>query len=738
MPSTVVTTLSTSATIGSTSDRSGSTVTAAPVLHHPRPMPPMIQKTTSTIESIHSSASTSSYTSSSISAYPSSTQAAHKVNLTQSRPKLIYPPSASGAAMNIQAGSSSGMLGTTVPAPVPLSAPSQVVQWNPAPAPTSASAVQPRALSPVSPEELEGAISLARKGSVLKGSGRVWMSGLEATFGSKGSRSRSVSPVPPPVSPPEPPAKVEASVSIVAPTPVRISSVSQQQYQQYQQQSRRRSHAVRQSDVPSSSHGSHHHGPGSASTRVTYTHAPSAHQQQNGRPTTLNRRNTSSSSSFAQQQQQQQQKQYSSSSSASQSIYSSQLHERKQGSRQQSQQVHLSEDLNVPPSRRVSLKESAATSGAPPPPLPPVAMSRRPNNYRTPSQEPVGSVSLPQSLERTDSRSQLSAQPPSRSLPEQEPSRMQMRTQQQTRNSAPAMTQKQIVQLQRMREQDMREQEERQRQEREWRAHQAQPTPHQQLVQEVENLPTNQRSSYLLQRSGSYFDQSHSGNSSAVEQGFLNGSGSHIDNGTSTAISARTGRGFETGTGSGTNTNAASSVNVHKNTSHSSLWVNVGAGARRGSADTSHPSHGDDEDDEEPARVRGSGVYDIRSWLTDKGSRSSYYNVGGVTGPSAALVEQMGGVAPFVTQAKPQVGRKPTPESAGTGTGTGTSAAATPTTAVQSHVRFPPGVYDVVNCCHISRGDADVRLILCRSSVRHSGVKKDNQDSQSPSSKRTR
>ncbi len=719
MPSTVVTTLSTTATIGSTSDRSASTVTAAPVLHHPRPMPPMIPKTTSTIESIHSSASTSSYTSSSVSAYPSSTQAAHKVHLSQSRPKLVFPPSSSGAAVNTQAGSSSGMmLGARVP--VPVAAPSQIVQWNPAPAPTSASAVQARALSPVSPEELEGAISLARKGSVLKGSGRVWMSGLEATFGSKGSRSRSVSPVPPPASPPEPPAKVEASVPIVSPTPVRVTSVT---LQQHQQQSRRRYHAARQSDVPSSSHGSHHHGPGSASTKVTYTHAPSAHQQHNGRPTTLNRRNTSSSSSFAQQQQ------HSSSSSASQSIYSSQLHERKQGSRQQSQQVQPSEDPNVPPSRRVSLKESAATLGAPPPPLPPVSISRRPNNHRNPSQEPVGPVSLPQSLERADSRSQLSAQLAPRPLPEQQPSRMQLRTQQKTRNSAPALSQKQIVQLQ-------REQEERQRQEREWRAHQAQPTPHQQLVQEVENLPTNQRSSYLLQRSGSYLGQSHSGNSSAVEHGFLNGSGSHIDHGTSTAVSAWTGRGVEIGTRSGTNTNAASMANFNKNMSQLSVAVNVGAGVRRGSADNSHPSHGDDEDDEEPARARNSGVYDIRSWLAHRGSRSSYFNVSGVTGPSAALVEKMGGVAPFVTQANPQVGRKPTGESAGTGTGT--SAVATPTTAVQSHVRFTPGVYGVANCCHISRGYADIWLVLCRSSVRHSRVEKDNQDSQPPSSERAR
>ena len=725
MPSTVVTTLSTTATIGSTSDRSASTVTAAPVLHHPRPMPPMMPKTTSTIESIHSSASTSSYTSSSVSAYPSSTQAAHKVNLTQSRPKLVFPPSSSGAAVNIQAGSSSGMmLGARVPAPVPVSAPSQIVQWNSAPATTSAPAVQPRALSPVSPEELEGAISLARKGSTLKGSGRVWMSGLEATFGSKGSRSRSVSPVPPPTSPPEPPAKVEASVPIVAPTPVRVTSVTLQQHQQHQQQSRRRYHAARQSDVPSSSHGSHNHGPGSASTRVTYTHAPSAHPQQNGRPTTLNRRNTSSSSSFAQQQQQQ----HSSSSSASQSIYSSQLHERKQGSRQQSQHVQPSEDLNVPPSRRVSLKESAATSGAPPPPLPPVAISRRPINHRNPSQEPVGPVSLPQSLERIDSRSQLSAQLPPRPQHEQQPSRMQLRIQQKTRNSAPALSQKQIVQLQ-------REQEERERQEREWRAHQAQPTPHQQLVQEVENLPTNQRSSYLLQRSGSYLGQSHSGNSSAVEHGFLNGSSSHIDHGTSTAVSAWTGRGVQIGTRSGTNTNAGSMVNFNKNMSQLSVAVNVGAGVRRGSADNSHPSHGDDEDDEEPARARNSGVYDIRSWLAHRGSRSSYFNVSGVTGPSAALVEQMGGVAPFVSQANPQVGRK---ESAGTGTGTGTSAAATPTTAVQSRVRFTPGVYGVANCCHMSRGYAEIWLVLCRSSVRHSRVEKDNQDSQSPSSERAR
>jgi len=711
MPSTVVTTVSTAATTGQTSDRSGSTVTAAPVLHHPRPMPPVMQKTTSTIESIHSAASTSSYTSSSISAYSSSAQAAHKVNLTQSRPQFIVPPSSSAAAKNIQAGSSSGMMfGSTVPAPAPVSAPSQIVQWNPAAA--SAPAMRPGALSPVLADELEGAISVARKGSIVNGNGRVWMSGLEATFGSKGSRSRSVSPVPPPASPPEPPANVEASVPIVAPTPVRVTSVT---HHQHQQQSRRRTQAVRQSDVPSSSHNSHHHG--SASTRVTYTHAPSALQQQNGRPTTLNRRNTSSSSSFAQQQQQQ----HSSSSSASQSIYSNQLHERKQSSRQQSRQVQPKEDLNVPPSRRVSLKESAAASTAPPPPLPPVAMSRRPNNHRIPSQERVPPVSLPQSLERTNSRSQLSAQLPPRLPPEQEPPRLQMRTQQKTRNSAPAMTQKQIVQFQRM-----REQEERQRLEREWRAHQAQPTPHQQLVQEVENLPTNQRSSYLLRRSGSFLGQSHSANSSAVGQGFSNGSGSHLDHGTSTsaAVSAWTGRGLDTNAGS---------VIASKNMSQLSVAVNVGAGARRGSADNSHPSHGGDEDDEEPARAGSSGVYDIRSWLAHKGSRSSYFNISGVTSPSAALV----------AQAKPQVDRKPTGESAGTGMGAGTaagtsSAVATPTTAVQSHVRFPPGVYDVVNCCHLPRGDADVWPILCRPSVRHAGVEEDNQGSQSASSKRAR
>jgi len=257
------------------------------------------------------------------------------------------------------------------------------------------------------------------------------------------------------------------------------------------------------------------------------------------------------------------------------------------------------------------------------------------------------------------------------------------------------MTQKQIVQFQRI-----REQEERERQEREWRAHQAQPTPHQQLVQEVENLPTNQRSSFLLQRSGSFFDQSYSRNSSALGHSSLNGSGSHI---ASTAVSAWTGRGVEIGTGSGTNTNVASISNVNRNISKLSVAVNVGGGVRRGSADNSHPSHGDDEDDEELARTGSSGVYDIRSWLAHKGSRSSYFNVGGVTGPSAALVEQMGGVAPFVTLAKPQVDR-----SVGTGTGTGTSAVPTPTTAVQSHVRFPPGVYGVANCCHISRGDTDV------------------------------
>lgn len=148
-------------------------------------------------------------------------------------------------------------------------------------------------------------------------------------------------------------------------------------------------------------------------------------------------------------------------------------------------------------------------------------------------------------------------------------------------------------------------------------------------------------------------------------------------------------------------------VNMNKNMSKLSVAVNVGGGLRRGSADNSRPSHGDDEDDEELARAGSSGVYDIRSWLAHKGSQSSYFNIGGVTGPSAALVEEMGGAAAIVTQAKPQVGRKPTEESVRTGTGTraGTSAVPTPTTAVQSHVRFTPGVYGVANLLpHITRG----------------------------------
>ena len=263
-----------------------------------------------------------------------------------------------------------------------------------------------------------------------------------------------------------------------------------------------------------------------------------------------------------------------------------------------------------------------------------------------------------------------------------------MPTQQRTRHSAPAWTQKQIVQQQRRlelekRELEERELEERQRAEREWRAHQAQPTPHQQLVQEVESLPTNRRSSYLLQRTGT-----GSANSSVIGHGFLNGSGSHLDHGTSTGVSAWTGRRFETGSVTGTNTTSA--VNGNKNMSQWSLAGNVGAGGRGADVDSGHPGHEDDEED--PPVKRRMARVDIASWLADKSSGSS-----GATGPISASVERMGGVAQFVTQAKPLVDRRPTDESAGMGSGmvAGTSSAvATPTTAVQSHVRFPPGAYN--------------------------------------------
>ena len=240
----------------------------------------------------------------------------------------------------------------------------------------------------------------------------------------------------------------------------------------------------------------------------------------------------------------------------------------------------------------------------------------------------------------------------------------------------------------------MRELEERQRAEQEWRAHQAQPTPHQQLVQDVENLPTNQRSSFLLQRAG----QSHSENSSVVGHGFLNGSSSHLDHGTSTPVSAWTGRGLETAMA----TNAASAVTVDKNMSQLSVAVNIGAGARRGGVDSSYPGH-DGEEDNEPVKPGSSGMYDIWSWLPDKSSGAT------------TSVEQISGVAQFVTQAKPQVDRRPTGESAGIGMGSrsrsgsgmgmgaGTSSAvATPTTAVQSHVRFPPGACSVTDYYNLS------------------------------------
>jgi len=135
---------------------------------------------------------------------------------------------------------------------------------------------------------------------------------------------------------------------------------------------------------------------------------------------------------------------------------------------------------------------------------------------------------------------------------------------------------------------------------------------------------------------------------------------------------------------------------LNRNLSQLSVAVNVGAGARRAEAENSYPVHGDEEEDE-PVKPGSSGVYDIRSWLAHKSSRSS-----GVTG--RASVDQMGGVAQFVTQAKPPVERRPTEESAGmgmrmgsgSGSGMGTSSAvATPTTAVQSHVRFPPGAFRI-------------------------------------------